>query len=87
MRKASFFPNIGAMDVENLEGTGKAAKNLADQGFAAFEGDIQVIIKMGMFDVDNHKQLKELKQDVGENLNRYEDILTHLEDLILLEYD
>ena len=28
-----------------------------------------------------HKQLKELKRDMGETLNRYEDILTHLEAL------
>ena len=40
-----------------------------------------MIIEMGMFDEDNHKQLKELKREVGENLNRYEDILTHLEAL------
>ena len=38
--ESKFFPNIGAMDVENFEGTGKAAKNLADRRFAAFEGDI-----------------------------------------------
>ena len=67
------------MDVENLKGTEKAAKNIADRRFAAFEGDIQVIIDMKMFDEDNNKQLKEFKRDVGENLNRYEDILTHLE--------
>ena len=36
------------MDVENLEETGKAAKNLADRRFAAFKGDIQVLIDMGM---------------------------------------
>lgn len=69
------------MDMENLEGTGQAAKNLADRRFAAFEGDIQMIIEMGMFDEDNLKQVKELKRDVGENLTRYEDILTHLEAL------
>ena len=67
------------MDVENMEGAGKAAKNLADRRFAAFEGNIQVIIDMRMFDEDNHKLLKDLKCDVGEQLNRYEDILTHLE--------
>ena len=65
--ESKVFPNIGAMDVENLEGTGKAAKNLANRRFAAFEGDIEVIIEMGMFDEDNHKQLKELRMDVGEN--------------------
>ena len=79
--ESKFFLNLGAMDMENLEGTGQAAKNLADRRFAAFEGDIQMIIEMGMFDEDNLKQVKELKRDVGENLTRYEDILTHLEEL------
>ena len=74
-----FSPNIGAMDMENMEGAGKAAKNLADRRFAAFEGDIQVTIDMRMFDEDNHKLLKDLKRDVGDQLNRYKDILTHLE--------
>ena len=79
--ESKFFLNLGAIDMENLEGTGQAAKNLADRRFAAFEGDIQMIIEMGMFDEDNLKQVKELKRDVGENLTRYEDILTHLEAL------
>ena len=48
--ESPFFPNLGAMDVENLEGAGNAAKNLADRRFAALEGDIQMIIEMGMFD-------------------------------------
>ena len=62
-----------------MEGARKAGKNLADRRFAAFEGNIQVIIDMRMFDEDNHKLLKDLKRDVGDQLNRYEDILTHLE--------
>ena len=74
--EGKFFPNLGAMDVENLEGTGKAAKNLANRRFAAFEGDIQMIIEMEMFDEDNIKQVKELMRDVGTNLTRKEDILT-----------
>ena len=77
--ESKFSPNIGSMDVENREGAGKAAKNLADRRFAAFEGDVQVIIDMRIFDEDNHKLLKDLKRDMGEQLNRYEDILTHLE--------
>ena len=77
--ESKFSPNIEAIDVENMEGAGKAAKNLADRRFAAFEGDVQVIIDMRIFDKDNHKLLKDLKPDVGEQLNRYEDILTHLE--------
>ena len=76
--ESKFSPNIGAMDMENMEGAGKSAKNLADRRFDAFEGDVQVIIDMRMFDEDNHKLLKELKREMGEQLNRYEDILTHL---------
>ena len=67
------------MDVDHLEGAAKAAKNLADRRFAKFEGDIQMIIDMKMFDEDNYKQVKELKRDVGDNINKYEEILTHLE--------
>ena len=51
--EGKYFPNLGAMDVENLEGAAKAAKNLADRRFATFEGDIQMIIDMKMFDEDN----------------------------------
>ena len=79
--ESKYFPNLGAMDVENLEGAAKAAKNLADRRFTVFEGDIHMIIDMKMFDEDNIKQVKELKRDVGDNLTRYEDILTHLEGL------
>ena len=31
---------------------------------------------MRMFNEDNHKLLKDLKCDVGDQLNRYKDILT-----------
>ena len=72
------------MDVENMEEAGKTAKNLADRRFAAFKGDIQVIINMRMFDKDNHKLFKDLKRDVGHQLIRYEDILTHLENFELI---
>ena len=65
--------------MDHLEGAAKAAKNLADRRFAKFEGDIQMIIDMKMFDEDNYKQVKELKRDVGDNINKYEEILTHLE--------
>ena len=56
--ESKFSPNIGAMDVENMEGAGKAAKNLADRRFDAFEVDVQVIIDMRMLDKENHKLLK-----------------------------
>ena len=41
--EGKFFPKLGAMDVDNLKGAGKAAKNLADRRFTVFEGDIQMI--------------------------------------------
>ena len=41
-----------------------------------------MIVEMGMFDEDNIKQVKELKRDVGENLTKYEDILTLLESYV-----
>ena len=74
-----YTPNLGAMDVIHLEGAAKAAKNMADRRFAKFEGDIQVVIEMKMFDEDNYQVVKELKKDVEENITKYEKILTHLE--------
>ena len=74
-----YTPNIGTMDVYHLKGAAKAAKNMADRRFAKFEGDIQVVIEMNMFDEDNYQLVKELKRDVEENIIKYEEILTHLE--------
>ena len=65
--------------MENLEGAAKATQSLTDRRFQAFEGDIQVIIDMAMYDEDNVKLVKELKLGVGDTLTKYEDILTHLE--------
>ena len=77
--ESKYSPNLGAMDMENIEGAAKAAKNLTDRRFQAFEGDIQMIIDMAMFDEDNVKLVKELKLAVGDTLTKYEDILTYLE--------
>ena len=44
--EGNYSPNLGAMDVDHLEGAGKAAKNLADRRFAKFEDDIQMIINL-----------------------------------------
>ena len=67
-----FTPNFVNMEIGQIEGAAKAAKNMADRRFAKFEGDIQVVIEQGMFDRD-------LKKDVEENIIKYEEILTHLE--------
>ena len=67
------------MDIKNLEGAAKAAQNLVDRRVTAFEGDIQMIIDMEIFNEDKIKLVKELKCDMGDNLTRYKNILTHLE--------
>ena len=72
-------PNLGTMDMYQIEGAAKAAKNMANRRFAKFEGDIQVVIKLGMFDRDNYQLVKDLKKDVEENIIKCEEILTHLE--------
>ena len=77
--ESKYSPNLGAMDMESLEGAAKAAQNLVDRRFMALEGDIKMIIDMEMFDEDNIKLVKELKLAVGDTLTKYEDILTHLE--------
>ena len=77
--EGKYSSNLGAMDMENLEGAAKAAQNLADRRFTAFEGDIKMIIDIEMFDEDNIKLVKQLKRDMGDNLTRYKNILTHLE--------
>ena len=53
--EGKYSPNLGATDVDHLEGAAKAAKNLADRRFAKFKGNIQMIIDMKMFDEDNYK--------------------------------
>ena len=58
------------MDVIHLQGAAKAAKNMADRRFARFEGDIEVIIEMKMFDEDNYQAVKELKKDVEDNFSK-----------------
>ena len=74
-----FTPSFGIMDMGEIEGAAKAAKNMADRRFAKFEGDIQVVIELGMFDRDNYQLVKDLKKDVEGNIIKYEEILTHME--------
>ena len=49
-----FTPSFGKMNLEDIEGAAKAAKNMANRRFAKFEWDIQVVIELGMFDRDNY---------------------------------
>ena len=39
-----FTPNLGSMDMGQIEGAAKAAKNMADRRFKKFEGNIQEVI-------------------------------------------
>ena len=57
-------PNFGNMDMGQIEGAAKAAKNMANQRFAKFKGDIQVVIVLNMFDRDKYQLVKDLKKDV-----------------------
>ena len=82
-----YTPNFGTMDMYQIKGAAKAAKNMADRRFAKFEGDIQVVIEMKMFDEDNYQLVKELKRDVEENIIKYEEILTHLEGFYYLKQE
>ena len=61
------------------QGAAKAAKNMADRRFQRFEGDLLEVIEGGRFDEDDYNIVKDLKRDTEENIDRYEDILTHLE--------
>ena len=82
-----FTPSFGNMNMGQIEGAAKAAKNMADRRFAKFEGDIQVVIELGMFDRDNYQLVKDLKKDVEENIIKYEEILTHLEGVYSVKPD
>ena len=77
--ESKYSPGLMTMDLESLEGEAKAAQSQTNRSFEAFEGDIEVIINMGMFDEDNAKQVKELKNNTGDTLTRYEEILSRLE--------
>ena len=67
------------MDMGEIEGAAKAAKNMADRRFKKFEGNIQEVIELGMFDKETYQLVKDLKRDLEENIVKYEGILTYLE--------
>ena len=46
--EGKYSPGFMAMDRESLEGEAKAAQSQTNRRFEAFEGDIEVIISMGM---------------------------------------
>ena len=67
------------MEMGEIQGAAKAAKNMADRRFKKLEADIQEVIEAGMFDKDNYQLVKDLKKEMEENIVKYEDILTYLE--------
>ena len=77
--ESKYSPGLAAMDVESLEGAAKAAQSLTDRRFQDFEGDVEIIISMDMFNEDHVQQVKELKLGIGDALTRYEEILSRLE--------
>ena len=85
--EGKYSPGLAAMDVESLEGAAKAARNLSDRRFQEFEGDIEIIIEMGMFSKDHIQQVKELKLGIGDALTKYEEILTRLEAIFSVKLD
>ena len=74
-----FTPNFEKMDMGEIEGAAQAAKNMADRRFKKFEGNIQEVIELGMFDKETYQLVKDLKRDLEENIVKYEGILTYLE--------
>ena len=77
--ESKYSPGLAAMDMESLEGAAKAAQSLTDRRFQDFEGDVEIIIGMDMYNEDNVQQVKELKAGIGDALTRYEEILSRLE--------
>ena len=85
--ESKYSPGLAAMDMESLEGAAKAAQSLTNRRFQAFEGDIEIIINIGMFDEDNVQLVKELKLGVGDTLTRYEDVLSRFEAIYSVKPD
>ena len=52
-KEGKYSPNLGAMNVDHLEGAAKAA----DRRFAKFEDDIQMIINLQVFSIEYQKTL------------------------------
>ena len=67
------------MELGEIQGAAKAAKNMADRRFKKFVADIQEVIDAGMYNKDNYQLIKDLRKDVEENIVKYKDILTYLE--------
>ena len=56
------------MEMGEIQGAAKAAKNMADRRLKKIEADIQEVIEAGMFNKDKYQLVKDLKKDVEENI-------------------
>ena len=79
MAEEKYTPDYVTMTLADAQGAAKATKNMADRRFKRFEGDVQEVIEGGRYDEDGYKTVKDLKKDIEENIDRYEDIFTHLD--------
>ena len=52
---------------------------MAERRFKRFEGDIEEVIERGRYDEDDFKNVKDLKRDIEDIIDRYEDVITYLD--------
>ena len=79
MEEENNSPDFVKMELVEVQGSAKAAKNMTDRRFKKFEADMQEVIKEGRYNKNNHQLIKDLKRDMEENIVDYEDILTYLD--------
>ena len=79
MAEEKYSPDFVKMELGEVQGAAKAAKNMTDRRFKRFEADMQEVIGKGRYDKDNHQLIKDLKRDMVEDIVKYEDILTYLD--------
>ena len=64
MGEEKYSPDFVKMELGEVQGAAKAAKNMADRRFKKFEADVQEVIDEGRYDKDNHQLIKDLKRDM-----------------------
>ena len=79
MAEEKYTPDYVKMTLAEQQGAAKASKNMADRRFQRFEGDVQEVIERGRYDKDDYQIVKDLKKDAEQNIDSYEDIVTHLD--------
>ena len=79
MGEEKYSPDFVKMELVEVQGAAKGAKNMTDRRFKRFKADMQEVIDEGRYDKDNHQLIKDLKRDMEENIVKYEDILTYLD--------